>query len=67
MVQARVSWHAGGLYGVADDELEDNGPRVACPFCETLIPLRRAIGPSGRQPLTCPSCEREVSLPGEPD
>jgi len=60
---------AGMLPGelVADDEAEEIGPKVACPFCDYLIPLRHAIGPHGRQPLLCPSCLQEVALPGDPD
>lgn len=53
---------------VADRSEEEIGPKVACPFCDYLIPLRHAIGPQGaRQPLTCPSCLREVALPGGDD
>jgi hypothetical protein len=58
---------AGTLSGelVADRDEEEIGPKVACPFCDYLIPLRHAIGPKGgRQPLNCPSCLREVALPG---
>ena len=66
MGQGRVSTYAGDRYWVPEDEADDNGPRVACPFCDALIPLRRAIGPTGRKPLNCPRCEREVSLPGVP-
>ncbi|HZQ87404.1 MAG TPA: hypothetical protein VFA83_21350 [Acidimicrobiales bacterium] len=53
---------------LADREEEEIGPKVACPFCDYLIPLRHAIGPQGgRKPLTCPSCLREVALPGADD
>jgi hypothetical protein len=65
--QRRHMSFAGGHQGTRQAEVQDSGPKVACPFCDYLIPLRWAIGPDGRRPLTCPRCERPVSLPGEPD
>lgn len=61
----RLGTMVGGWTGVAADDEEEIGPKVACPFCDHLIPLRRAIGPQGRKPLVCPSCERRVDLPGD--
>ena len=63
-MQQRLGTYAGELVGVADDNTDDVGPKVACPYCDYLIPLRHAIGPHGRKPLTCPSCEHGVALPG---
>jgi hypothetical protein len=65
MGQHRVSTYAGERIGLADDDGDEIGPRVACPHCDHLIPLRHAIGPQGRKPLTCPSCLRDVALPGD--
>ena len=64
MVSDRLGAYAGERIGLAD-ETEEIGPKVACPHCDHLIPLRHAIGPQGRKPLTCPSCLRTVSLPGD--
>ena len=61
----RLGTYAGERIGVADDETDEIGPKVACPHCDHLIPLRHAIGPHGRKPLTCPSCLRSVELPGD--
>ena len=60
----RLGTYAGEWIEVADDA-EEIGPKVACPYCDHLIPLRHAIGPQGRKPLVCPSCERRVDLPGD--
>jgi hypothetical protein len=65
-----MSRHGLGTYaeeriGLARDDGDEIGPKVACPYCDHLIPLRHAIGPHGRQPLTCPSCRQVVALPGE--
>jgi hypothetical protein len=68
MGQRHVGSFAGERHAMGDDDADDdNGPKVACPFCDYLIPLRWAIGPHGRRPLTCPRCEGDVPLPGEPD
>jgi hypothetical protein len=64
LVSDRLSAYAGERIGVADGT-EEIGPKVACPHCDHLIPLRHAIGPHGRKPLMCPSCLRNVALPGD--
>jgi hypothetical protein len=64
MGRHRSGSFAGGLIGLADDT-EEIGPKVACPHCDHLIPLRHAIGPKGRKPLTCPRCLQLVELPGD--
>lgn len=63
-MQHRLRTYSGDSIGVVDDA-EEIGPKVACPFCDHLIPLRHAIGPKGRKPLVCPCCERQVRLPGD--